>query len=83
MSNQVKHTAEPWHIRKGSYVWNQQNEIIVSAEHDNGAVGEDEANARRIVACVNACAGIETTELESTICLNAPYIAIAKTEVDQ
>lgn len=54
MSNQVKHTAEPWR-QDGQYILNQSDEIFVST---------DEANARRIVACVNACSGIPTECLE-------------------
>lgn len=50
----MSHTPEPWHLPKGS----------TCMESNSGEVPRSEANARRIVAAVNACAGIETYALE-------------------
>lgn len=59
-----EHTKEPWHTGK-----NHNAERFIYGE-DGWAIAEcvqtkDKmfANASRIVACVNACAGIETDEL--------------------
>ena len=54
--NETKHTAEPWHtIEGGDRQWLLHSESV-SHLATMGTPGE--ANARRIVACVNACAGI-------------------------
>ena len=50
----MSHTPEPWHLPKGS----------TCMESNSGEVPRSEANARRIVAAVNACAGIETYAME-------------------
>lgn len=66
MSNQVKHTAEPWHLGNGflaiydQYGWG----VAGLTKHPHQVLGERTANARRIVACVNACRGLSTDELE-------------------
>ena len=70
------HTPEPWSVFKHS--WSESS--IVAHGFDHGICGLDinhateetqesdealmDANARRIVACVNACAGIGTGHLE-------------------
>lgn len=59
-----QHTKGPWHIEPAN---RKDNWRIVGA---NGqvvsifAAGMDMDNARRIVACVNACEGISTDQLE-------------------
>lgn len=63
--SEIKHTPEPWswsgmgRIRAG-------NKIIADIWNaDNGYISDEEvASARRIVACVNACAGMSTEQLE-------------------
>lgn len=66
MSNQPKHTDEPWHLGTGflaiydQYGWG----VAGVTEHPHQVSGERVANARRIVACVNACRGLSTDELE-------------------
>ena len=76
-----KHTPEPWfavdvrseHPRTLVYV-------CVHGANGNAVAGAYEktesssANARRIVACVNACAGVTTKELEA---LDASDIVLA------
>lgn len=70
-----EHTKEPWAVDPDNRDGMEWNNHIVSEKnphlricfmaHDGtneNATGE--ANARRIVACVNACAGIETYALE-------------------
>ena len=71
-----KHTPEPWKIshddstEEWSIVTNQQGSIIANVNEETGPelVGSAPVmrkmpgldNARRIVACVNACTGIRT-----------------------
>lgn len=65
------HTPEPWVIAEGiTHIWIRDNDggdtvFALHREDDRDA----EANARRIVACVNACAGIDDP---------AQYIAVAR-----
>ncbi len=62
-----KHTPEPWRIGSQS-----KDIIYLQGDEPRGELGPSgnwidcntAANARRIVACVNACAGIETGTLE-------------------
>ena len=65
MSN---HTKAPWLFDgKVVYALNEKGGEYFSAFVQDGKTCEDElkANARRIVACVNACEGISTEMLES------------------
>ena len=60
-----KHTQEPWkvqHPHAGQRGW----EIADSSGLNQISQDVTEANARRIVACVNACAGLPTEQLESS-----------------
>ena len=75
-----KHTPEPWKIshddstEEWSIVTNQRGSIIANVNEETGPelVGSVPVmrkmpgleNARRIVACVNACSGIRTEALE-------------------
>ena len=64
-----EHTPEPWFINadNGTHVIRAGGDKAVTfASHSTFAANPKEgaANARRIVACVNACAGIETDILE-------------------
>ena len=43
--------------------------LVALVKRDNYA-GVEEKNARRIVACVNACAGIPTEELDKATSMN-------------
>ena len=54
------HTNEPWHVGESDFTGTD----ILCADEEQIASVEIEANARRIVACVNACAGIPTEALE-------------------
>jgi hypothetical protein len=69
---EMSHTKEPWFLHREGF-----STVYVEARIDGGLVQEvaacgpanegaeqQEANARRIVACVNACAGIPTSDLE-------------------
>lgn len=67
----MKHTPEPWefHAQGDADEWcllTAGGKRWVIAFRQNGELldVEQEANARRIVACVNACAGINTEALE-------------------
>lgn len=69
------HTPEPWHVGKGRSAeivyaqdgWAVANATVFHARHatHDAAIDHQHANARRIVACVNACAGLSTSALES------------------
>lgn len=70
----MSHTKEPW--KYGKELTARSGEWLISMDAgDRGrgipicetrpASGDEQANARRIVACVNACAGIPTEQLES------------------
>lgn len=72
------HTQEPWMVdpdNRPGYEWNNHivsatdpNQTICFMTHDNTPENiEGEANARRIVACVNACKGIKTESLEMEV----------------
>ncbi len=62
----VEHTPEPWHYKKSGFQISIGNKSTRHAylEHDHtvaiihGNSLHDEANARRIVSCVNACEGV-------------------------
>lgn len=65
----MSHTPEPWHIAEEAFDNDDFKETVIRALDDRAAVavtlefgannpGMREANARRIVACVNACASI-------------------------
>lgn len=55
-----KHTPEPWQHDnfKGVYDSNGRPIIFAGRGCDKTSLTEDEANAARIVACVNACEGM-------------------------
>jgi hypothetical protein len=64
------HTPEPWRV----YAWRNDSTFAVEYIQPsgisafvcqmNGSNGQSEANASRIVACVNACAGMEDPAAE-------------------
>lgn len=66
MDTKQQHTAEPWKFRKAKTVTHIFNAARPIAKIGSGHVEnpQDESNARRIVACVNACEGIDTLQLE-------------------
>ena len=55
----IGHTEEPWSYGEDNDGW------YVSTGDTQLAHGMTEADARRIVACVNACKGIDTDSLEA------------------
>src|SRR6266542_2122795 len=68
MSDETKHSAEPWTRRRGSKADAGMNEVVVNS---TGVVvcatvpQAAETDARRIVACVNACQDLPTAALEA------------------
>lgn len=70
----TKHTAEPWDLMPHGVIYggpvqryangSSKSQIAMTTGADFMVPGEQQANARRIVACVNICAGINTDELE-------------------
>lgn len=67
------HTAEPWQYRRSQLFVNDHEGRFVIGECNTNFPELSVANARRIVACVNACAGISTENLED----NKPIIELA------
>ena len=63
----MSHTKEPWRIdpRAAMRIVASEDTNVALSACSGLAKDEWEDNARRIVACVNACAGIDTDELES------------------
>ncbi len=57
-----EHTKEPWTLGPAA-VRGGDGQVVAKTWGDDG--GQELANARRIVACVNACRGISTEALES------------------
>ena len=60
------HTAEPWVVdRQSGLIYAFGLEVCDPRSRNYGDHRVVEANARRIVACINACKGISTDELEA------------------
>lgn len=75
---QSNHTPEPWSVSEESFDNDGIKESVIRGMDGRAAIAVTldfgannpsmrEANARRIVACVNACAGISTTSLEGEV----------------
>lgn len=62
------HTKEPWVVERAhdidAIAWVGQFAVLPADHATKGARGNTEDDARRIVACVNACQGLPTDELE-------------------
>lgn len=77
-----KHTPEPWiyHRQGFSTVYVEARigcgllQEIAACGPCNDGQEQQEANARRIVACVNACAGLETEHLENQTMLGETLV---------
>jgi hypothetical protein len=68
----MKHTKEPWVAEKtlqgrDSSISDRRGNTIAIAYKNKNIDGDDLANAKRIVACVNACAGITGAVIEEGI----------------
>lgn len=67
------HTKEPWHLRVmdgsiGGIDSDEDYSVAQTHQRPNDSMHVERiANSRRIVACVNACAGISTENLEHNI----------------
>ena len=63
----MKHTKEPWHVcdptEQIHAVRSEAGRIVADVGYSD-TDAQNRMNARRIVACVNACAGVTTEELE-------------------
>lgn len=65
-----KHTPEPWIYQEDSDAYThiirqKADQRMIIAYGPQSSKGNVEHNIRRIVACVNACAGISTEALEA------------------
>jgi hypothetical protein len=64
----MSHSLEPWVLKSTlTDVWGADGSHVVDTKlmHIKESYEIDVLNARRIVACVNACAGIDTEYLEA------------------
>jgi len=71
----TKHTAEPWDLMPHGVIYggpvqryangSSKSQIAMTTGADFMDLGEQQANASRIVACVNACAGLDTVSLRA------------------
>lgn len=81
------HTPEPWMYNHAAIVQDSQGSVLADCEIIPPAGGtippptEEVANARRIVAAVNACKGISTEALEQGVV--AELLAKLKTLLEQ
>lgn len=66
----MKHTPEPWDVHQdaaGIIVAKLNPDMsLLGLDLDEYACFMNEEDARRVVACVNACAGIPTDDLEAS-----------------
>ncbi len=76
---EVTHTLTPWFIEKPPFTSQSKHIHISGHRASNAALAklvsgkpESEANAARIVACVNACAGISNEALADGIAATRP-----------
>lgn len=60
----MNHSKEPWSKCGLTILGQDYLQIAVAEAHPSTAMEVQEANACRIVACVNACEGIDTETLE-------------------
>lgn len=72
-SNEMKHTQEPWRVdnMSGTVIFDKERkfdlEVCITTPREKfGGLENCQANALRIVSCVNACAGIGTDMLNDT-----------------
>lgn len=61
----MEHTKENWVV--SDHIYGSDGKRVASHHVLSRDDSENEANARRIVACVNACAGISTENLEDNL----------------
>ena len=65
-----KHTPEPWHVDvhdQDADIHSAFGMVACTMGHPDNQDEEGEANARRIVACVNACQSMTTEQLEARL----------------
>lgn len=62
----MEHTKEPWRVELSWITGSDGKRITCPTACMSRDDDENEANERRIVACVNACAGVATEELEQS-----------------
>lgn len=66
MSEELKHTPEPWSrsITYGSIVGANRIKVAQATYHRQSDAEQSNADANRIVACVNACTGMADPQAE-------------------
>ena len=71
MANDHPWAKEPWEWHDDGIFDAESNEIICEPEYARWVI--DEKSLPRIVACVNACAGVPTEDLEQVITLGKAH----------
>ena len=68
MENKTTHTSEPWTYSQDG-IWGPRGTIIANMVHTAYEPEKSQvvANAIRIVACVNACAGINPEAMQDLL----------------
>lgn len=77
MTEQSVHTPEPWSVEHSTEVYGPNSRHIADCSQSDFTLLMNQANAHRIVACVNACAGIENEELEKLANLKCDLPGVA------
>lgn len=76
------HTPGPWRIDEYRNFVTPDGPLYLGGVTTPLTLGEDMRkgweNARRIVACVNACEGISTEQLDSWLCMSRPILKSMK-----
>lgn len=87
----MDHTPEPWHVTLRTTIFSYQSHPVCPVSRDTHTPDISdkkreayaEANARRIVACVNACAGLPTDVLEATTVKELMAMTVPPTEKEK
>lgn len=82
-----KHTQEPWKLyRNDQSVGDARGYAVcdVWPRGDDGMASEEgKANARRIVACVNACEGIDTDLLDKATSMRLDSVVATGSDLEE
>ena len=65
-----EYTPAPWYSDQDGFIYTErddEDQIVVSKAHEHPRMNATLMNARRIVACVNACEGIPNEDLPNAL----------------
>ena len=78
-----EHTPEPWRAEEASIYRDAGQALVVDCGVVHRSKGERHANARRVVATINACAGIATEVLEANEEELVGYVAATQARAER